>query len=162
MPIERLEAKHDRASFDCDVEPLNEFLRQRAGQQQRQGFSKTYVAVGEDGAVRGYVTLSAGQIQCAVLPMGHRLPRHPAPVLRVGRLAVDRRAHGLGVGKDLLAFALKLALEFSERVGIYAVVVDAKDERAAAYYRGLAFVSTLDDALCLYLPVGVLAKVGGG
>jgi GNAT superfamily N-acetyltransferase len=65
---------------------------------------------------------------------------------------------GQGVGHELLAFALHLALEFSERVGLYAVVVDAKDDRVAGFYRKLCFRPTLDDALCLYLPLAVLRQ----
>jgi len=79
-------------------------------------------------------------------------------MLGIGRLAVDVRRQGKGIGQDLLAFALHLALEFSERVGLYAVVVDAKDEKAATFYRRLDFESTLDDPLCVFLPLSRLAQ----
>jgi hypothetical protein len=59
----------------------------------------------------------------------------------------------VSVGQELLPFALHLALRFSGRVGLYAVIVDAKDERAAAFYRKLGFEATLDDALRLFVPV---------
>ena len=157
--IELLDGMHHRDGFDCGVDALNDFLRHLAGQQQRRGFGKTYVALAENGMdVIGFVTISVGQVEARALPLQLKLPRHPAPMLRIGRLAVDKREQGRGVGRDLLAFALHLALEFAERVGLYAVVVDAKDARAAEFYRGLRFEPTLDNDLCLYLPLSRLAK----
>lgn len=148
-----------RDGFACGVAALDEFLARRAGQQQRKGFGKTYVAlVGPDDAIAGFVTVSAGQVATTQLSPESKLPRHPAPVLRIGRLAVDKRFQGQGIGRELLAFALHLALEFSERVGLHAVVVDAKNDKAAAFYRRLGFRPTLDNALCLYLPLAVLRQ----
>lgn len=157
--IELLAAHHDRAGFDCGELALDDFLRRQAGQLQRRGFGKTYVAVGDDGAsVRGFVTVSVGQIAAASMPPTLKLPRYPVPILRIGRLAVDRRSQGQGLGQDLLAFALHLALDFADRVGLWAVVVDAKHEAAAAWYRRLGFIATSDDPLCLFLPIGTLGQ----
>jgi GNAT superfamily N-acetyltransferase len=154
-----LDAQHRRDGFDCGDAMLNEFLLRQAGQQQRRGFGKTYVAVAEDGAtVTGFVTVSAGQIATPSLPAQPKLPRYPAPVLRIGRLAVDARHQGKGIGQDLLAFALRLAVEFSQRVGLYAVVVDAKHDEAKAYYLKLGFIACVDSPLCLYLPVATLER----
>jgi GNAT superfamily N-acetyltransferase len=155
--IELLSKRHGRDDFDCGEPALNDYPRRQAGQQQRRGFGKTYVAVDEDGAtVIGFVTLSAGQIATEQLPAHLKLPRYPAPMLRIGRLAVDRRRQGQGIGQKLLAFALSLALEFSDRVGLYAVVVDAKHERAKAFYERLGFISCVDQPLCLYIPLSTL------
>jgi GNAT superfamily N-acetyltransferase len=79
-------------------------------------------------------------------------------MLRIGRLAVDRRRQGQGFGQDLLSFALHIALEFSEAVGLYAVVVDAKNETISGFYRQLGFVATLDNPLYLFLPIASLVK----
>lgn len=159
LRIELLEARHRREGFDCGNAELNDFLRRQAGQQQRRGFGKTYVALADNGLdVIGFVTVSVGQVEAQAMPSQLKLPRHPAPMLRIGRLAVDKRVQGLGNGQDLLSFALRLALEFAERVGLYAVVVDAKDAQAAEFYRRLHFEPTLDDALCLFLPLSRLAK----
>ena len=161
--IELLEARHGRENFDCGNDALNDFLRRRAGQQQRRGFGKTYVVLADNGAdVIGFVTVSVGQVEARALPSQLKLPRHPAPMLRIARLAVDKRAQGKGMGRELLAFALHLALEFAERVGLYAVVVDAKDPQAADFYRRLHFEPTLDDDLCLFLPLSRLAKTRAG
>ena len=158
--IRLLGAQHRREDFDCGDTALNEFLLRQAGQQQRRGFGKTYVALaGDEATVIGFVTVSAGQIATASLSSQSRLPRYPAPILRIGRLAVDARHQGKGIGQDLLAFTLRLAVEFSERVGLYAVVVDAKHDKAKAYYRKLGFIACVDNPLCLYLPVATLEQI---
>ena len=160
VSIELLAAHHQRGVFDCGEPALNEFLQRQAGQLGRKGFGKTYVALAPNGLdVMGFVTLSAGQTQTTSLPAHLKLPRYPVPILRLGRLAVDRQAQGEGVGRQLVAFALQLALDFSRNVGLHAVVVDAKNHKAKAYYETLGFVCTLDDPLCLYLPLSVLQKV---
>ena len=159
VSIELLAAHHQRAGFDCGEPALNEFLQRQAGQLGRKGFGKTYVALAAGGlVVAGFVTLSAGQVQTQCLPAHLKLPRYPVPILRIGRLAVDSRAQGQGTGRQLMAFALQLALDFSKSVGLYAVMMDAKDDKARAYYQAMGFTSTLDDPLCLYLPLSVLEK----
>lgn len=157
--IELLAERHVRDGFDCGEPALNDFLRRQAGQQQHRGFGKTYVALADDETtVVGFVTVCAGQVATEQLPPHLKLPRYPAPMLRIGRLAVDSRHQGQGIGRDLLSFALQLALDFSRRVGLYAVVVDAKHEKARAYYSALGFQSTGDDPLCLFLPLSTLSR----
>lgn len=159
VAIQLLATQHRREGFNCGDAALNDFLLRQAGQQQRRGFGKTYVAVAEDGVtVIGFVTVSAGQITTASLPVQLKLPRYPAPMLRIGRLAVDVRYQGKGIGQDLLVFALRLAVEFSQRVGLYAVVVDAKHDKARAFYVKLGFIACVDNPLCLYLPVATLEQ----
>jgi len=159
VAIQLLGAEHRREGFDCGDAALNDFLLRQAGQQQRRGFGKTYVALADDGvSVIGFVTVSAGQVATSALSSQAKLPRYPAPVLRIGRLAVDARHQGEGVGQDLLAFALRLAVEFSQRVGLYAVVVDAKHDKAKAFYVKLGFIVCVDNPLCLYLPVATLER----
>ena len=159
VAIRLLATQHRREGFNCGDAALNDFLLRQAGQQQRRGFGKTYVAVAEDGVtVMGFVTVSAGQIATASLPVQLKLPRYPAPMLRIGRLAVDVRYQGKGIGQDLLVFALRLAVEFSQRVGLYAVVVDAKHDKARAFYVKLGFIACVDNPLCLYLPVATLEQ----
>ena len=159
LRIELLAAHHQRGKFDCGNADLNQFLNQQAGQLARKNFCKTYVTVANDGvAVLGFVSLSVGQAQTGQLPPKLKLPRYPAPILRIGRLAVDNTSQGQGIGQRLMAFALQMALEFSKTAGLYAVVVDAKHEQASQFYRTLGFTATLDDPLCLYLPVATLQK----
>lgn len=158
--IERLAARHQRAGFDCGEPALNDFLLRQAGQLERRGFGKTYVALAADGIqVVGFVTLSAGHVESQKYSAHLKLPRYPAPTLRIARLAVDRRQQGQGTGQHLMSFALQLALEFSQQVGLHAVVVDAKNDSAKAFYEALGFMATVEDPLCLYLPMATLAKL---
>lgn len=157
--IQLLGAEHRRDGFDCGEAALSEFLLRQAGQKQRRGLGKTYVSLAEDGVtVTGFVTVSAGQVATTALPAQLKLPRYPAPMLRIGRLAVDCRYQGNGIAQDLLAFALRLAVEFSRRVGLYAVIVDAEHDKAKAFYVKLGFIACVGNPLCLYLPIATLEQ----
>lgn len=157
--IHLLTSAHRRDGFDCGDTSLNEFLLRQSGQLQKRGFGKTYVVTAEDGVnVIGFVTASAGQIATSSLSGQSKLPRYPAPILRIGRLAVDARHQGSGIGQDLLAFALRLAVDFSRQVGLYAVVADAKHNKAKSFYVKLGFIACLDNPLCLYLPIATLEQ----
>ncbi len=163
LRVEMLGAAHRRDGFDCGEPALNEFLSRLAGQRQRRGFGKTYVALADDGvSAIGFVTVSAGQVATARLPSTLNLPRYPVPVLRIGRLAVDTRHQGHGVGSGLLGFALNLAREWSQRVGVYGVAVEAKHDQAPAYYLGLGFLSGVDDPRHMILPLSTLVRATPG
>lgn len=136
-----LAAAHARDSFDCGVEALNRYLAQQATQDVRRRASACYVAIQtSSGRVAGYYTLAAGGVPLTDLPegMAKRLPRYPSvPVARVGRQAVDRAFHGQKLGGALLADAAVRA--FRSEVVVFALVVDAKDEAAEAFYRHHGF-----------------------
>ena len=154
-----LEATHRRDDFDCGDVALNEFLRRYARQQQERDFSRSYVVLADDAVtVMAFVSVSAGQVGTTSFPAHLKLPRYPVPVLRIGRLAVDRRAQGKRLGRDLMRFALNLSLEFSSRIGIHAVVVDAKNEAARDFYENLGFVPFGDAPLSLFLPIATLRR----
>jgi ribosomal protein S18 acetylase RimI-like enzyme len=139
--VEVLAAAHARDSFDCGVEALNRYLAQQATQDVRRRASACYVAIQtSSGRVAGYYTLAAGGVPLTDLPegMAKRLPRYPSvPVARVGRLAVDRAFHGQKLGGAMLADAAVRA--FRSEVAVFALVVDAKDEAAEAFYRHHGF-----------------------
>ena len=160
LRIELLGAEHRRADFNCGEPALDAFLANLAGQQQRRNFGRTYVAVAGDGAtVVGFVTVSAGQVATADLPAGLKLTRFPVPVMRIGRLAVDARHQRGGIGKALLGFALRLALDWSTRVGIYGVAVDAKQPAARDFYLRLGFLPGRDSLLNMILPLATLVRL---
>ena len=118
------------------------WLRQTAQQHQRRGISKTFVAVAEDEPSRilGFYALTACEVVSQDLPddLAKRLPRK-VPGIRLGRLAVDRTVQGQRLGELLLMDALDRARRVLEHVGVHALFVDAKDERAAAFYRKYGF-----------------------
>ena len=107
--IERLSDAHDRSAFDCGKPPLDDFLKRFAGQYERRDFAAVYVAISPPGnAVLGYYSLSSGSVDLTALPEAVRkkLPRHPVPVIHLGRLAVDQSVRGQGLGRHLLVDAL--------------------------------------------------------
>lgn len=154
---ERLARHHDRAGFDCGVPELNEYLQRYARQNQERGGAKTFVAAALDSPSRvlGYYTISPGAIAFAQAPSAvtRGLARYEVPVFRLGRLAVALRTQGKGLGADLLLAAGERALAVAREVGGVALAIDAKDERAAAWYHRFGAMRLLDDPLKLVLPL---------
>lgn len=160
--IELLGKAHDRAGFDCGVESLNVFLRNYAGQNARQDVSRTYVAVASEGeALGGYYTLSTGAVAFEDLPddLARRLPRYPVPSAHVGRLAVDKRRQGQGLGRLLLANALKRVQALADAIGLCIVTVDALDDRARSFYEAFGFAALRDDPNHLFMPMATIRKL---
>lgn len=160
--VELLDEGHDRGSFDCGEPTLNLFLQAHAGQNARRDISRTFVARREeDAAIAGYYTLSSGGVEFAHLPekMAKRLPRYPIPVAHLGRLAVDLRFQGRGLGGWLLVDALKRVVSLADQIGIHAVTVHALHERAAEFYRAFGFIALRDDPNHLYLPTATIRQL---
>ena len=139
--VEVLDAGHARDDFSCGVAALDSYFVRQATQDVRRRASACYVAVKVGtGKVAGYYTLAAGGVPTTDLPeaMSKRLPRYPSvPVARVGRLAVDEAYHGRKLGGALLADAAVRAAR--SEVAVFALVVDAKDDAAVAFYRHHGF-----------------------
>ncbi len=154
---EALTRLHDRASFDCGVSALNEYLQRYARQNHEGGGAKTFVAVAPPATtlVLGYCTISPGAIAFAKTPaiITKKLGRYEVPVFRLGRLAVSLSVQGRGLGGDLLFAAGERALAVAQEVGGIALAIDAKDERAAAWYERFGALRLLDDPLKLVLPL---------
>lgn len=161
--IELLAAAHRRDKFDCGEPELNDFLRRYARQQAGRDFSRTYVAVAGDGArILGFHAISMGAIDFRNWPPGLQLPRYPIPVARIGRLAVDVSAQGMGVGAALLDHALRLSVAMAERIGLHAVVVDAKHAKAAQFYTRYGFQPFADGGLNMFLMMSVIRRLQDG
>ena len=141
--IETLSSVHDRTGFQSDVEPLDRYLREQVSQDVRRRVTACYVALdGETPTLAGYYTLAAGSVPLTDVPeaLAKKLPRyHAVPVARLGRLAVDTRYRGQRLGAALLWDALTRAIR--SEVAVFALVVDAKDEQAAAFYRHHGFIN---------------------
>lgn len=139
--LEVLAESHARDGFTCGVEALDTYFARQATQDIRRRASACYVAVeAATGKVAGYYTLAAGGVPLTDLPgaLAKRLPRYPSvPVARVGRLAVDKAFHGMKLGGALLADAALRSVR--SEVAVFALVVDAKDAAAEAFYRHHGF-----------------------
>lgn len=149
---------HKRADFHCGVPALDSYLQQQAGQHHRDGIATTHVLTNdsEPARVLGYCSLAAAQLQLHDLQAAdrRRLPAYPVPAVRLGRLAVAIEVQGKGYGRLLLGHALNCCLTLRGQLGVRLLVVDALDERAAAFYRLHGFTETADRALTLYLSLG--------
>lgn len=145
--------EHDRRHFDSGVEALDRYIRDLASQDVRRMVSRCHVACPSASIeVAGYYTLAAAEVPMSALPetMARKLPRYPSvPVVRMGRLAVDRRQRGVGLGAALIVNAVAQILR--AEIAAFALVVDAKDEGAAAFYEGRSFVRIADRVLVLPL-----------
>lgn len=152
-----LTAAHDRAAFCCDAEPLNRYLREQVTQDIRRRVAACFVALTDEQRIAGYYTLASASLFLADLPVstGKKLPRYPTvPAVRMGRLAVDQSFTGRGLGGALLADALDRAAR--AEIAAYALMVDAKDATAAAFYRHHGFIALPDSPLTLFLPLATV------
>ena len=158
---EAISRRHDRKNFDCGSADLNEYLRRYARQNHESGGAKTFVAVTSTHAntILGYYTISPGAIEFAKVPatVTKGLGQYEVPVFRLGRLAVSLTVQGGGLGGELLLAAGKRALSVAVEVGGVALAIDAKSERAAAWYERFGAMRLLDDPMKLILPLKSIA-----
>lgn len=151
---------HDRDGFDCGEEVLNRYLRDYAAQHRTRGFSTNFVLVEhqQPSRILGYCTLSAAAIALDKLADADRkrVPAYPVPAVRIGRLAVSIDARRLGYGELLLQNAIKRMLAARETMGVFAALVEAKDERAVSFYIRYGFRVCNDEERQLYLPLGAI------
>jgi ribosomal protein S18 acetylase RimI-like enzyme len=152
--IEVLASEHDCEPFSCGVEALDRYLKKQAMQDVRRRASACYVALDAEGKIAGFYTLAAAGIPLADMPaaLARRLPRYPSvPVARLGRLAVDQTYRGRGLGGALLWDAVSRSAQ--SEIAVFALVVDAKDDEAAAFYSHHGFVSYGSQPKQLLLPL---------
>lgn len=149
--LQRLAVHHDLASFDCGEHSLNVWLRRHALAAQRMDSARTFLLL-DRGRVIGYFSLTMGSVRRADAParLVRGMPRYPAGIVLLARLAVERSEQGRGLGGALLAEALRKAVAAAEHAAARLLVVDAIDTRAAAFYRRWGFVETPEQPLRLY------------
>lgn len=165
ITVEPLGRQHDRTAFHCGEEALDRYLKQQARQDAEKRVAAPFVAVSPpDTRVFGYYTLSASVLTVADLPddLARKLPRYPQlPVTLLGRLAVDQSARGQGLGEHLLLDALNRSLTHADQIAAMAVVVDAKNEAAAAFYRHYGFAPLQAQPRRLFVPMRLVAQLLG-
>lgn len=158
-----LDAAHDRTTFYSDSAPLDRYLREQVTQDIRRRVSACFVALADGQRIAAYYTLASASVLLTDLPasMGKKLPRYPTvPTVRMGRLAVDQAYKGQGLGGAMLADALARAAR--AEIAAYALMVDAKDEAAAAFYRHHGFIPLQDSPHTLFLPLETVRGQGNG
>jgi GNAT superfamily N-acetyltransferase len=154
---EAINKGHLREAFDGGEEALNEFLRRHARKSHELGGAKTFLAIddADNNTVLGFYRVSPASIDYARTPeiVRRGLGRYDVPVFRLARLAVDRRVQGQGLGGQLLLAAGRRCVLVAAEVGGVALLIDAKNARAAGWYATYGAVPLLDAPLSLVLPL---------
>lgn len=161
--IELLDKKHHRENFDCGKELLNNYLKTQAGQDIKRKLSACFVlSEHETNEIQGYYTLSNSSIPLSNLPetIQKKLPKSyiSIPATLLGRLAIDNKHQGKGIGKILLIDALKRSYEISQEIGSFAVVVDPIDEEAESFYKKYDFIK-LPDSEKMFIAIKTLQEL---
>ncbi|RQS62514.1 GNAT family N-acetyltransferase [Burkholderia sp. Bp8963] len=147
---------HDRCRFECGSAALDRYLREQVTQDVRRRVAACFVMLDGDFVV-GYYTLSAASVALAELPhaVARKLPRYPSiPAVRMGRLAIDMKYRGRGLGAALLVNALQRAAK--PEIPAVALTVDAKDDTAVEFYRHFGFMQLTNNPLALFLPLATV------
>jgi predicted GNAT family N-acyltransferase len=161
--IELLDKKHNRKDFDCGKELLNNYLKVQAGQDFKRKLSACFVLVDkETDCIQGYYTLSNNSIplSCFPEPIKRKLPQsyESIPTTLLGRLAIDRKFKGKGLGKILIIDALRRSYEISKEIGSFAVVVDPIDREAELFYERYDFIK-LPDSKKMFITIKTLKEL---
>lgn len=161
MPLsvpEPLTAEHDLSSFRCGKPALDHWLHTRALSNQEKGFTAVLV-VHEDGRVVGFYGLAPTAVIPGLLPRAVRTgqPPNPVPCLLLGQLATDLEWAGKGIGTGLLRHALIRCVEAARLIGGRALMVNALDDEAAAFWRRRGFLPSRDDPQLLFRSIADIA-----
>lgn len=151
---------HDRSVFSCGAPELDRYIREVASQDVKRDVARVFVAVAAVDTVLGFYSLSAASFQKDGLPadQGRRLPNCPVPAALLGRLAVVESRKGQGLGAYLLMDALNRVYAASQTLAVHAVVVDARDETAATFYRKYGFIRFTGNQRRLFLPMATVRR----
>lgn len=166
LPAWREEAitkTHDRKRFDCGQPELNTFISRYARQAHERGTAKTFCAIDVTSprTILGFYTISPAQIELHHVPLAARPGgggHHALSGFRLARLAVAKAYQSQGLGGQLLARAVTRCMRVSAEVGGTALLIDAKDEGAAAWYRLYGAMSLEDRPLSLVMPYAEFNK----
>lgn len=152
-PPEKLSPSHPIEDFDSGNSQLDEWLKRRALKNEQEGASRTYVLCAGE-TVIAYYCLAVGAVaQASATGSIRRNMPNPIPLMVIGRLAVDRRWQGQGIGRALLRDAILRTLQAAEIAGIRAILVHAISEEAKRFYEKCGFTASPVDPMTLMLKV---------
>ena len=153
---------HLLTDFDSGVPSLDDWLRKRARANQASGASRTFVLC-EGDRVMAYYALASGAVRQPEAPTRFRrnMP-DPIPVVVLGRLAIDRKLQGQGIGRALVRDALLRVIQASEAIGIRGVLVHALSDDARAFYLAVGFEASPLDSMTLMATMNDLGREAGG
>jgi GNAT superfamily N-acetyltransferase len=151
--LERVSREHPRRSFQCGEAIVDTWLHTRALQHQMKHLSVTNVLLDTAGAIAGYYTLATGQVDFSELPVevSKHLPRRILPIATLAWLGVDSRQQGRGLGRLLLAQALRDCWEAGKTFPFVAVILDCINDSARHFYQQWGFAELPGRPFRLYL-----------
>jgi GNAT superfamily N-acetyltransferase len=157
---ENLNSKHRKKEFSCGNDMLDNYLQKQANQDIKRKLSACFVLNDDEtNLIKAYYTLSNNSIPQNLIPakFQKKLPKSYTliPTTLLGRLAVDTRFQGKGIGKLLLIDALKRSYEISKSIGSFAVIVDPIDKEAEKFYDKFGFIK-LPDSGKMFLPLNTI------
>lgn len=160
--IEPLGENHGRAAFSCGEDPLDRYLKNLASQAVEKNLAAVFILTPDGKSIAGYYTLSSYAVKLDEIPeeIAKKLTRMPEiPATLIGRLARSIDLRGQRIGEILLVDALKKALQNSSHVASWAVVIDAKDENAANFYKRFGFIPFPNIPNRLFFPMKSIQKM---
>lgn len=160
---EPLNSTHKKSDFSCGKEMLDRYIQEQAGQDVKRKLSACFVVNDvETNLLKGYYTLSNNSIPIELVPnqIQKKLPRSykSIPTTLLGRLAIDNKFQGQGIGKLILIDALKRSYEISKTIGSFAVIVDPIDQEAENFYDKYGFIK-LPDSGKMFLPMKTISQL---
>ncbi len=162
MHISILDKSHNRKSFECEEQSLTHYIQRQVSQDVKKKLAVCFVAADQDNNVIGYYTLSSESLGREQIPKKYikKVPKnYNAPVILLGRLAIDRTEKRTGLGEHLLLDALFRAYTLSqESIEAMAVVVDPINEFAVKFYKKYGF-EQLPDSEKMFLPMSTIKQV---
>jgi len=145
-----LTGQHETASFSCGTESLDQWLQRRAWKNQLQGAPRTCVVCEERQVVADYALAPGAVATVGATGEFRRNMPDPVPVVVLGRLAVDSRLAGRGVGRALIRDAGLRVQQAAGAIGVRGVVVQAQSDDARRFYPKVGFdASPLDPNLLM-------------
>lgn len=155
--------KHQRENFDCGIESLNKYIKKVASQDLKRKAATVFVLIDSiEPNVIAYYTLSSFSLELAEIEpiWAKKLPRYPLlPATMLGRLAVDQKYRGKGLGQLMLVDAMKKSYQASQQIASVALLVEAIDERAVEFYQKFGFMDFQSSRQRLYLPMKTIEKI---
>ncbi|QDV44518.1 Acetyltransferase (GNAT) family protein [Stieleria neptunia] len=159
--VELLRKSHDRRGFSSGQEQVDRWLKKSAFQSQKKHLSSTKLLLDGENHLVGYYSLATSQVDFSDLPtdVAKSLPQRQLPVAVLAWLGIASSFQGRGIGKRLLATALKDCFDASETFAFIAVILDCVDEPSKAFYQHFDFAELPGYPMRLSLPFKLLERM---